>query len=99
MKKVIALLENTETRNLLQENQVLVETATNELGYWYNYLAQYVTENIEEFLDASLEETAKNIYTFSSFATKQMITELSSCFGKQLHSAQVLKEAARTEFM
>ena len=98
MNKIVSLLENAETQSILQENQPLVEQAVKDLGNWYTFLNNYVSENIEEFLESDLTETSKSIYTFSTFATKQYLCELSSYYGKQMHTAQVLKESAKNEF-
>lgn len=98
MKKVISLLESAETQSLLQENSVLVEQATNDLGAFYGVLNNYIAEHLEEFLESDLQETNKSIYTFATFATKQFLCELSSYYGKQIHNAQVLKESVKNEF-
>ena len=99
MRNVKALLESAETQSLLQENVGLVQEASNALSNFYGVLNNYIAENLVEFLDENLEETAKNIYTFSAYATKQMLTEISTIYGKHVHQAQVLKEAAKTEFV
>ena len=98
MNKVISLLESAETQSLLQENSVLIEQATNDLGSFYGILNNYIAEHFEEFLESNLTETNKSIYTFSAFATKQFLCELSSYYGKQIHNAQVLKESVKNEF-
>ena len=99
MSKVKALLENEEVRSILTENQVLVEAAVQDLDGWYGTLTNFIQEHIDEFLDANLEETAKNIYTFSSFATSQYLSEISHTYGSQMYHAEVLKESARHEFI
>ena len=96
---VQALLEDAGTQALLQEILVLVEQAMNDLTQWYGVLNNYISENIEEFLEDSLEETAKSIYTFSTFATKQYLCEISQIYGKQIQNKQVLKESAQKEFI
>lgn len=75
MKHVQALFESAETQSILQENAALVEDATNAMANFYGVLQNYIQENIVEFLDETLEETAKNIYTFSAYATKQMVRQ------------------------
>ena len=92
-------MESAQTRSLLQENKELVVEASNVMGQFYGILQNYIAENLVEFLDENLEETAKNIYTFSTYATKQMLNEISAVYGKQVHQAEVLKEAAKTEFV
>jgi len=99
MEKVIQLLENTEVQNILQENSELIESAYGDLGVWYTAMNNFILENIEEFLGETLEETAKNIYTFSTFGTKQFLCEVSQFYGKQIHQVEVLKEAAKHEFV
>ena len=99
MEKLYALMESAETKALLQENKELVVEATKVMNDFYGILQNYIAENLVEFLDENLEETAKNIYTFSTYATKQMLNEVSAVYGKQMHQAEVLKEAARNEFV
>jgi len=99
MSKVQALLENEEIINVLNENQVLVEAAVSELDGWYQQMTDFVLEHIEEFLDENIEETAKNVYTFSTFATSQYLSEISHRYGAQMHQSEVLKEAAKHEFV
>lgn len=98
MNKLVSLLEDAGVQTMLQENSVLVESAMNDLTIWYGYLNNYISENIEEFLESNLEETMKSIYTFSTFSTKQFLCEMSQYYGNQMWQSQVLKEAARTEF-
>lgn len=98
MQKIIELLENTENQNILAENKELVNYAIQDLSKFYTYMNKYINENIEEFLEENLEETSKSIYTFATFATKQFLCEVSNYYGKQMHTNQVLKEAARNEF-
>lgn len=98
MNKLAAILEDAGTQAMLQENSVLVESAMNDLTSWYGYLNNYISENIEEFLESNLEETMKSIYTFSTFSTKQFLCEMSQNYGSKIQQAQVLKEAARNEF-
>ena len=83
----------------LSENKQLVESASQDMIGFYNLLTNYISENLVEFLDENLEETAKNIYTFASYSTKQFLNEISALYGRNLHQAQVLKEAAKTEFV
>ena len=97
-EKVVALLESEETRSILSENQELLTEAVGNVAEWYGILNTYISENIEEFLEDTLEETTKNVYTFSTFATKQYLNEVSSAYGKQMHSQKVLKEARANEF-
>ncbi len=99
MSRVTALMESAQTRAMLQENKDLVLEAAGATQTFYNILQNYIAENLVEFLDENLEETAKNIYTFSTYATKQFLNEVSAVYGKDIHQAQVLKEAARTEFV
>jgi len=99
MRRVHALLENSATRNMLHENRGLVMEASNDLCKFYNVMQNYIAENIVEFLDESLEETSKNIYTFSTFATKQFLNEIAAIYGGHIHKTEVLKEAAKTEFV
>lgn len=99
MKHVQALLESADTQNILTENAALVEDASTAMMYFYGAMQNYIQENIVEFLDENLEETAKNIYTFSTYATKQMLTEVATVYGRQIQQKEVLKEAARTEFV
>ena len=65
MRNVKALLESAETQSLLQENVGLVQEASNALSNFYGVLNNYIAENLVEFLDENLEETAKNIYVRS----------------------------------
>ncbi len=99
MSRLATLMESAQTRNLLHENKDLVFEASNLTGQFYGVLQNYIAENLVEFLDENLEETAKNIYTFSAYATKQYLNEIAAVYGGRLHQAQVLKEAARTEFV
>lgn len=99
MRKVQALMENAVTKQILAENADSINSATAAMNNFYGVLNNYITENISEFLDENLEETSKNIYTFSAYATKQMLTELSTIYGNQIHQQEVLREAARTEFV
>lgn len=99
MRKLYALMESAQTRSLLQENKELVIEAADVINRFYGIMQNYIAENLVEFLDENLEETAKNIYTFSTYATKQMLNEISAVYGKQVHQAEVLKEAAKTEFV
>ncbi len=99
MNKLYALMESAETKSLLRENKELVLEAGNVMNQFYGLLQNYIAENLVEFLDENLEETAKNIYTFSTYATKQMLNEVSAVYGKKLHRAEILKEAAKTEFV
>lgn len=99
MQKIKALLENTETQTMLEENKEVVNEATQVMGQFLNILNNYISENLVEFLDENLEETARNIYTFSTFATKQMLSETTAVYGRSVHQAEVLKEAAKTEFV
>ncbi len=99
MSRVTALMESAGTRAMLQENKDLVLEAAGATQQFYGVLQNYIAENLVEFLDENLEETAKNIYTFSTYATKQFLNEISAVYGRQVHQAEVLKEAARTEFV
>jgi len=99
MSRVTTLMESAQTRAMLHENKGLVFEAAGATQAFYGLLQNYIAENLVEFLDENLEETAKNIYTFSTYATKQFLNEISASYGKQIHQAEVLKEAARTEFV
>lgn len=99
MDKVKMLMESEFAQNLLQENQEIVNEANDCLTKFYYDLNNYIVENITEFLDENLEETSKNIYTFSAYASKQFLTEMSTVYGSQLHEKEILKEAERTEFV
>ena len=65
MEKLYALMESAETKALLQENKELVVEATKVMNDFYGILQNYIAENLVEFLDENLEETAKNIYVRS----------------------------------
>ena len=99
MERLTALMESAETRNILHENKDLILEATSQVQGFYGILQNYIAENLTEFLDETLEETAKNIYTFSTYATRQFLNEISAVYGKQIHQAEILKEAERTEFV
>ena len=75
MKRVQALLENAETQNILQENKHLIQESSAELMNFYGIMQNYIQENLVEFLDENIEQTARNIYTFSTYATKQMVRQ------------------------
>ena len=99
MSRITTLMESAQTRAMLQENKDLVFEAAGATQQFYGVLQNYIAENLVEFLDENLEETDKNIYTFSTYATKQFLNEVAAVYGKQIHQAQILKEAARTEFV
>ena len=99
MSRLTALMESAETRNMLHSNKGLVMEAAGLTQNFYGVLQNYIAENIVEFLDSNLEETAKNIYTFSTYATKQFLNEVAAVYGKQVHQSEILKEAARNEFV
>lgn len=99
MKYVEALLENAEVQNMLNENSELVEDASAVMMHFFDVMRNYVQENLVEFLDEDLTETSKNIYTFATYATKQMLSEVAAIYGREAYKAEVLKESAKTEFV
>ena len=99
MSRVTALMESAQTRAMLHENKDLVLEAAGATQQFYGVLQNYIAENLTEFLDEDLEQTAKNIYTFSTYATKQFLNEIAASYGKRVHEAEILKEAASTEFV
>lgn len=99
MERLTALMESAETKSLLRENKDIVLEAAGQAQAFYGILQNYIAENLTEFLDENLEETAKNIYTFSTYATRQFLNEISAVYGRQIHQAEILKEAERTEFV
>ena len=65
MSKLQTLMESEQVKNILTENQVLLEDATAKVAHFYDYLHNFILENITEFLDENLQETAKNVYVRS----------------------------------
>jgi hypothetical protein len=99
MSKVRALLENEEVQSLLSENEEILEAASADFAGWYDTMSNFILENLEQFLDENVEETYKNVYTFSTFATSQFLAETSNIYGRELHTAEVIKEAEAREFI
>lgn len=60
MSRVTALMESAQTRAMLRENKDLIFEATGATQQFYGALQNYIAENLTEFLDENLEETAKN---------------------------------------
>lgn len=96
---VQTILESAESRQIIQENANLIQEAVADLQGFHSILTNYIAENFVEFLDENLEETAKNIHTFASFATKQLLGETAALYGQQMYQNEILKEQARTEFV
>ena len=63
MSRVKALLEDQELSSILSENEAILEQSTAEFNEWFEVMTTFVTENIEEFLDESLDETKEKFYT------------------------------------
>jgi hypothetical protein len=99
MSRVKALLEDQELSSILSENEAILEQSTAEFNEWFEVMTTFVTENIEEFLDESLDETKKNVYTFATFATSQFLAETANRYGRQIYQSEVIKEAQEHEFV
>ena len=99
MSKIKALLENEETVKMLSEHEELLQEANASFDEFYDIMAKFVAENIEEFLDENLEETSKNVYTFATFATAQYLSELSTMYGKKMEELEEIREAREHEFV
>ena len=99
MSRVKALLEDTEVVSLLEDNQELIAEAGVEFEGWYDTLVNYISENIDEMLGDSLDDTMKNVRTFCSFSTSQFLAETSYLYGTKLHDAEILAEAEAHEFL
>ncbi len=99
MYRVNALLEDTEVQDIITDNAELLEGANADFEQWYDVMVDFVMENLDEFLDENLEETYRNVYTFSTFATSQVLSELSHVYGSEIDNVEAIKEAAQQEFV
>lgn len=81
MSYIQTLLESENIQEFMKEEAELLKEAEMVVAEFPNILKEFVLENPKEFMAESLEETRKNIRTFSEVATAQFICEVTSIYG------------------
>lgn len=93
MSHIETLLENESVKSFVELNETVIAEAEENVAQFKNDLKRFVLANPEEFLAESLNETRKNIRTFSEVATAQYMSEVSSFYSEK---AQQINESGTT---
>lgn len=93
MATIDALLENENMRNLITENQNILFEAGAYVEDFSKILKSFILANPSEFIAESVDQTIKNIKTFTEFATMQYCTEMSEYIAPAFKTAQTITES------
>jgi len=78
MEKLQALMETEEMNLFLENNQELINETAQAAESFQDTIKDYVVNNPEVFMDAHVENIAKNIRIFSEAAMCQFLTEVTT---------------------
>lgn len=84
MSIINAILENQENQAFFEANQEVLNEATVDAMEFNKVLKEFVLSHPAEFIGETVEETYKNILTFSTTATQQFLCETSNLYAGYL---------------
>ncbi|MFW6246968.1 MAG: hypothetical protein ACOC22_02200 [bacterium] len=92
MSYIETLLENDSVKEFATKNEEVIKEAEEKTNQFRAFLKEFVLNNPKEFLAESLNETKKNIRTFSEVATAQFLAEVSSYYSSKTESEEPVVE-------
>ena len=69
------------TELIISESFEVTPAITEATQEFNTYLKAFIFENIDQFMDRNIDETCKNINTFTEVATSQFMHEVTSLTG------------------
>ena len=90
-EKVNALLESESPALIENHEDVLIEAMT-QVNDFQKTLKVFVLKNPEEFIGESVDDTYKNIRTFTEVSTAQYVKEITTLSSTLINEAAVIEE-------
>lgn len=78
MELLNILMENEGIQSYLNENQEILEAGTEMFNEFPQELKSYIQENLNQFIDESVEKTLENIVVFTEAAVHQFLDEVTN---------------------
>lgn len=78
MEKLQAIMESEEMGLFVENNQELINEVGQATEHFGNVIHDYVLNNPDVFIEANIEDMAKNIRIFSEAAMAQFLTEVTA---------------------